>query len=110
MVETDIYKYSLNSDGRNQSLKISLINNSHVALVLTNKDTQKKVDDLNFDITNLKISVSSFDESENSIEEITNKHSKRCLISYKRFNRIRKIRNNRRNILKYIKICSYFRN
>ena len=41
MVETDIYKYSLNSDGRNQSLKISLINNSHVALILTNKDTQK---------------------------------------------------------------------
>ena len=38
----------------------------------SNKDTQKKVDDLNFDITNLKISVSSFDESENSIEEITN--------------------------------------
>ena len=37
-----------------------------------NKDIQKKVDDLNFDITNLKISVSSFDESENSIEEITN--------------------------------------
>ena len=37
-----------------------------------NKDTQKRVDDLNFDITNLKISVSSFDESENSIEEIAN--------------------------------------
>ena len=35
-----------------------------------NKDNQKCVDDLNFDITNLKISVSSFDESENSIEEI----------------------------------------
>ena len=37
-----------------------------------NKETQNKVDNLNFDITNLKISVSSFDESENSIEEITN--------------------------------------
>ena len=35
-----------------------------------NKDSQKQVDDLNFDITNLKISVSSFDESEASIEEI----------------------------------------
>lgn len=35
-----------------------------------NKDNQKYVDDLNFDITNLKISVSSFDESEASIEEI----------------------------------------
>ena len=35
-----------------------------------NKDNQKYVDDLNYDITNLKISVSSFDESENSIQEI----------------------------------------
>ena len=35
-----------------------------------NKENQKQVDDLNFDITNLKISVSSFDESESSIEEI----------------------------------------
>ena len=35
-----------------------------------NKDTQARVDDLNFDITNLKISVSSFDESEASINEI----------------------------------------
>ena len=38
---------------------------------INNKENQKKVDDLNFDITNLKISVSSFDESENSITEIT---------------------------------------
>ncbi|MBR3162491.1 MAG: chromosome segregation protein SMC [Clostridia bacterium] len=36
-----------------------------------NKDDQKYIDDLNFDITNLKISVSSFDESESSIEEMT---------------------------------------
>ncbi len=35
-----------------------------------NKDNQKYVDDLNFDITNLKISVSSFDESESSIKEL----------------------------------------
>ena len=35
-----------------------------------NKDNQKYIDDLNFDITNLKISVSSFDESEVSINEI----------------------------------------
>ena len=35
-----------------------------------NKDDQKYIDDLNFDITNLKISVSSFDESETSIQEI----------------------------------------
>ena len=35
-----------------------------------NKDDQKYLDNLNFDITNLKISVSSFDESESSIEEM----------------------------------------
>jgi len=35
-----------------------------------NKDDQKYIDDLNFDSTNLKISVSSFDESEASIQEI----------------------------------------
>ena len=35
-----------------------------------NKNNQKYIDDLNFDITNLKISVSSFDESEVSINEI----------------------------------------
>ena len=37
---------------------------------LLNKDDQKYIDDLNFDITNLKISVSSFDESEVSINEM----------------------------------------
>ena len=37
---------------------------------VANKDNQKYIDDLNFDITNLKISVSSFDESENSINEM----------------------------------------
>ena len=37
---------------------------------LNNKDNQKYIDDLNFDITNLKISVTSFDESESSIEEM----------------------------------------
>ena len=36
-----------------------------------NKDSQKFIDDLNFDITNLKISVSSFNESEDSLKEIT---------------------------------------
>ena len=35
-----------------------------------NRENQKIVDDLNFDITNLKISVSSFDESGLSIEEM----------------------------------------
>lgn len=37
----------------------------------SNKDSQKYINDLNLDITNLKISVSSFYESEVSIKEIT---------------------------------------
>lgn len=37
----------------------------------SNRDSQKYIDDLNLDITNLKISVSSFYESEVSIKEIT---------------------------------------
>lgn len=37
---------------------------------LLNKDNQKYIDDLNFDITNLRISVSSFDESGTSIDEM----------------------------------------
>ncbi len=37
---------------------------------INNKDNQKYIDDLNFDITNLKISVSSFDESGTSIDEM----------------------------------------
>ena len=35
-----------------------------------NKDNQKYIDDLKFDITNLRISVSSFDESGTSIDEM----------------------------------------
>ena len=42
---------------------------------LNNKDNQKYIDDLNFDITNLKISVTSFDESERSIEEMVERIS-----------------------------------
>jgi len=38
--------------------------------VSNNKEKQKYIDDLNLDITNLKISVSSFDESELSIKEM----------------------------------------
>ena len=37
----------------------------------SNKDSQQYIDDLNLDITNLKISVSSFNESEISIQEMT---------------------------------------
>ena len=46
------------------------LNNIIEEFVILNKDNQKYIDDLNFDITNLKISVSSFDESEASLNEM----------------------------------------
>ncbi|MBR3001968.1 MAG: chromosome segregation protein SMC [Clostridia bacterium] len=63
---------------KNESLIMELTEkNKELSMVIQefaelNKDDQKYIDDLNYDITNLKISVSSFDESESSIEEITN--------------------------------------
>ena len=57
--------------------KISVIDEENSSLnkiieefTAINKDNQRYIDDLNFDITNLKISVSSFDESETSINEM----------------------------------------
>ena len=50
--------------------KITILNTAIQNFAEKNKKNQKYIDDLNFDITNLKISVSSFDESSNSLEEI----------------------------------------
>ena len=52
-------------DSENEKIKAKISEYSNL-----NKDTAKKVDDLNFDITNLKISVTSFNESESSIDEM----------------------------------------
>ena len=50
--------------------EITILNTAIQNFAEKNKKNQKYIDDLNFDITNLKISVSSFDESSNSLEEI----------------------------------------
>ncbi len=50
--------------------EIQNLNNIIQEFALSNKDNRQYVDDLNFDITNLKISVSSFDESGTSIDEM----------------------------------------
>ena len=51
-------------------LEVQKLNEVIQEFASLNKDNQKYVDDLNFDITNLKISVSSFDESGISIDEM----------------------------------------
>ncbi len=51
----------------NEKEKLNAIINEYANL---NKDNQKYIDDLNFDVTNLKISVNSFNESEISIDEM----------------------------------------
>lgn len=50
--------------------EITILNTAIQNFAEKNKENQKYIDDLNFNITNLKISVSSFDESSNSLEEI----------------------------------------
>ena len=50
---------------------------------IANQDSQNYIDDLNLDITNLKISVSSFCESENSIKEMTDMINKEIELNTK---------------------------
>ena len=62
-------------ESKHQQIHVLESENSELTQVIEefarlNKDNQKIIDDLNFDITNLKISVSSFDESGASIEEL----------------------------------------
>jgi hypothetical protein len=42
MAETDDDLYKLNADGRNQTLKVSLINNEQISLILTNIDSNQR--------------------------------------------------------------------
>ena len=41
MVESEVDEYNLNSNGRQQSLRLSLINNQQISIILTNKDNQQ---------------------------------------------------------------------
>lgn len=41
MEESEIDEYNLNSNERQQSLKLSLINNQQISIILTNKDNQQ---------------------------------------------------------------------
>ena len=64
-----------NKEKEEQDIKDILEENSKLNAIIEqfanlNKDNQRYIDDLNTDVTNLKISVSSFDESEASIDEM----------------------------------------
>lgn len=60
----------INLEISEKSELIGKIRNEIDEFVKLNSDNQKYIDDLNFDVTNLKISVSSFNESELSIDEM----------------------------------------
>ncbi len=75
--EIAISKENMNKEKEEKQKEIEVIleetnklNEEIEQYAVLNKDNQKYIDDLNFDITNLKISVSSFDESQTSIDEM----------------------------------------
>ena len=77
IVQIDHQKQENRNDKEQKVLQVEELDKENEELnavieqfAMENKDSQKYVDDLNFDITNLKISVSSFDESESSIDEM----------------------------------------
>ncbi|MDR0979538.1 MAG: chromosome segregation protein SMC, partial [Lachnospiraceae bacterium] len=68
-------------DKQNEELNEQI--NTYVSI---NSDNQKYIDDLNFDITNLKVSVSSFDESEVSIDEMVQRIEQDMLLNNQSIN------------------------
>ena len=74
-----------------------------------NKDNQKYIDDLNVDITDLKISVSSFDESELSIVEIEERIEQEIIQNTenleKKEKQIAEIKIENENLSKYIQLA-----
>ena len=67
MIETDIDKFKLNSNDRELSLKVSIIDNKEILMVLTNKTTQRKFTNL-FSLQELKNLSKAF-YSSGSIKE-----------------------------------------
>lgn len=73
--ENRLLKEQKETEIKTLTQQIEELNKVIEEFALNNKDNQKYIDDLNFDITNLKISVTSFDESESSIEEMVERIS-----------------------------------
>ena len=70
MEETELDEYNLSSNSRNQSLKISLINNNQISLILTNKDTNQEYSSL-ISLEDLKKASNAFNFTE-SIQDSLN--------------------------------------
>ena len=71
--ESKIRQEEQSKEMENLENENSELNNKIEEFSKNNQENQKYIDDLKFDITNLQVSVSSFDESQESIDEFVNK-------------------------------------
>lgn len=69
----ELKKNEINESLKTQGEEIKKIKSEIEEFAKLNADNQKYIDDLNYDVTNLKISVSSFNESELSIDEMVSR-------------------------------------
>ncbi len=70
ILENEKQKSTIKEKTMELEKEIEAISGEIQAFAEKDKENQKYIDDLNFEITNLKISLSSFDESNNSMQEI----------------------------------------
>ena len=70
ILENEKQKSTIKEKTMELEKEIEAISGEIQAFAEKDKENQKYIDDLNFEITNLKISLSSFDESSNSMQEI----------------------------------------
>ena len=70
ILENEKQKSTIKEKTMELEKEIEAISGEIQAFAEKDKENQKYIDDLNFEITNLKISLSSFDENNNSMQEI----------------------------------------
>ena len=70
ILENEKQKSTIKEKTMELEKEIEAISGEIQAFAEKDKENQKNIDDLNFEITNIKISLSSFDESSNSMQEI----------------------------------------
>ena len=70
ILENEKQKSTIKEQTMDLEKEIETLSSEIQAFAEKDKENQKNIDDLNFEITNIKISLSSFDESSNSMQEI----------------------------------------